>query len=108
MVCAPINLVFSAWDSWRIVGDLTTAELIRQVQTQFKVRVRNVLHWKKVVFSFDWSDPSRLTKRISKILVKHLNEGPLGDGRQFIPLTVTAVDKDGCSVPLPNVLLKIT
>jgi ubiquitin-activating enzyme E1 len=108
MVCAPINLVFSAWDSWRITGDLTTAELIRKVQTQFKVRVRNVLHWKKIVFSFDWSDPSRLTKRISKILVKHLNERPLGEGQQFIPLTVTAVDKDGGPVPLPNILLKIT
>jgi ubiquitin-activating enzyme E1 len=107
MVCTPINLVFSAWDSWRIAGDLTAAELVRKVQTQFDVRVRNVLHWKKVVFSFDWSDPSRLTKKISKILVKYLNERPLGEGQQFIPLTVTAVDKDGRSVPLPNVLLKI-
>ena len=111
MECPSNHMKFTLWDKWFVEGDLTLQQFFDAVHDKYHLDVDMVTIGNKVVypvFSNMKISASRLSKKITDILVQDLEEPPLNNDQYLIPIEALCVDFDGNDVEkTPQIVLKL-
>jgi ubiquitin-activating enzyme E1 len=109
-VCPLNGQKFTVWDYWRIDGDLTLQELIRQLNEKYQVEPEQIMS--QGAFLKSWASDeatlaARMQRKISDTLVTEMGKKPLAPGQNTIEIIVLQSDAEGNDLPIPKVLLKV-